>query len=190
MINLSVLVADDNPIIRKIYQKRLQETNHDVTIVNDGLQAIHEIEKRHFDVVLTDLVMPGVDGLGLLQSIKDKDPSTEVIVITGKSSIDTAVKAIKKGAIDYLEKPINFDELFLRLNKIEEMKSIIKNAEDLRDAMEFTESSAAQTIQQLEESLIKAQQKQSSINSLAKDNSLSDSEKIVQIINIISNTGS
>ena len=73
-----------------------------------------------------------------------------MIVITAHSSVDTAVDAMKKGAVDYLEKPVNFDELFLRLEKISEVKALMKNAGDLREAMDVTESSAAQTIQNLE----------------------------------------
>ncbi len=86
----------------------------------------------------------------MLKIAKEKSVDIEVIVITAHSSVDTAVDAMKKGAVDYLEKPVNFDELFLRLEKISEVKALMKNAGDLREAMNVTESSAAQTIQNLE----------------------------------------
>nr|WP_321467895.1 response regulator [uncultured Desulfobulbus sp.] len=95
--------------------------------------------------------MPGdIGGLELLNLVKEKNANIEVIVITAHSSVNTAVEAMKKGAADYLEKPINFDELFLRLEKVAQVKALMKNAGDLREAMDVTEHSAAQTIQKLE----------------------------------------
>ncbi|HFQ90700.1 MAG TPA: response regulator, partial [Desulfobulbus sp.] len=151
MKQMSILVADDDPVIRRLLERRLGESGYDVTVASDGMEAARLLDQEHFDVVITDLVMPGdIGGIELLQVAKDRDISTEVIVITAYSSIDTAVEAMKKGAVDYLEKPINFDELFLRLDKIAQMRALIRNAGDLREAMDVTEASAAQTIQQLE----------------------------------------
>ena len=150
-MSMSILVADDDPVIRRLFEKRLQDAGYTVHVAEDGMQAGSMLAASHFDVVITDLVMPGdIGGIELLQIAKDKDPLTEVIVITAHSSIDTAVSAMKKGAADYLEKPVNFDELFLRLEKINELRSLIRNADDLRNAMDVTESTAAQTIGDLE----------------------------------------
>jgi len=150
-MSMSILVADDDPVIRRLFEKRLQDAGYTVQVAEDGMQAGSMLAASHFDVVVTDLVMPGdIGGIELLQIAKDNDPLTEVIVITAHSSIDTAVSAMKKGAADYLEKPVNFDELFLRLEKINEVRSLIRNADDLRNAMDVTESTAAQTIGDLE----------------------------------------
>jgi len=76
-------------------------------------------EPQSFDVVLTDLMIPGeIGGIEVLQIAKEINDKTEVVLITAHSSVDTAVQAMKKGAADYLEKPLSFDELFLRLDKI------------------------------------------------------------------------
>ncbi len=151
MKQMRILVADDDPVIRRLLEKRLSENGYDVTVVSDGMEAARLVDRKRFDVVITDLVMPGdIGGIELLQVVKDRDIATEVIVITAYSSIDTAVDAMKKGAVDYLEKPINFEELFLRLDKIAQVRALIRNAGDLREAMDVTEASAAQTIQQLE----------------------------------------
>ena len=150
-MSMSILVADDDPVIRRLFEKRLQDAGYTVHVAEDGMQAGSILAASHFDVVITDLVMPGdIGGIELLQIAKDKDPLTEVIVVTAHSSIDTAVSAMKKGAADYLEKPVNFDELFLRLEKINELRSLIRDADDLRNAMDVTESTAAQTIGDLE----------------------------------------
>jgi DNA-binding NtrC family response regulator len=159
MNSMAILVADDDPVIRKLFEKRLNRAGYQVTVAVDGVEAAHLLDITPFDVVITDLVMPGdIDGIELLKRVKDKSVDIEVIVITAHSSVDTAVDAMKKGAVDYLEKPINFDELFLRLEKIAEVKALMKNADDLREAMNVTEFSAAQTIQDLE--IINSEQRQ------------------------------
>lgn len=151
MNSMTILIADDDPVIRKLFEKRLKKEGYEVTVAADGTEAARLLDATSFDVVITDLVMPGdIGGIELLKIAKEKSVDIEVIVITAHSSVDTAVDAMKKGAVDYLEKPINFDELFLRLEKIAEVKALMKNAGDLREAMNVTESSAAQTIQDLE----------------------------------------
>ena len=151
MNTMTILVADDDPVIRKLLEKRLGNEGYEVTVAADGTEAANLLDALPFDVVITDLIMPGeIGGIELLNIAKEKNIEIEVIVITAHSSVDTAVDAMKKGAVDYLEKPINFDELFLRLEKISEVKALMKSAGDLREAMDVTESSAAQTIQDLE----------------------------------------
>jgi len=151
MNTMTILVADDDPVIRKLFEKRLSKEGYEVTVAADGAEAAILLDSMPFDVIITDLVMPGdIGGIELLNLAKEKNIEIEVIVITAHSSVDTAVDAMKKGAVDYLEKPVNFDELFLRLEKIAEVKALMKSAGDLREAMDVTESSAAQTIQNLE----------------------------------------
>jgi len=151
MNTMTILIADDDPVIRKLFEKRLTREGYGVTVASDGTEAARLLDAMSFDVVITDLVMPGeIGGIELLNIAKEKNIEIDVIVITAHSSVDTAVDAMKKGAVDYLEKPVNFDELFLRLEKISEVKALMKSAGDLREAMDVTESSAAQTIQHLE----------------------------------------
>jgi DNA-binding NtrC family response regulator len=151
MKSMTILVADDDPVIRTLLQKRLNNAGYQVVVAVDGTEAAQHLGSMAFDVVITDLVMPGpIGGIELLNLAKEKCVDIEVIVITAHSSVHTAVDAMKKGAVDYLEKPINFDELFLRLEKIAAVKALVKNAGDLREAMNVTEHSAAQTIQNLE----------------------------------------
>ncbi len=185
-MNMSILVADDDPVIRKLFEKRLANGGYEVTVAEDGIEAARLLANHHFDVVITDLVMPGgVGGIELLQIAKENDVMTEVIVITAHSSIDTAVDAMKKGAVDYLEKPVNFDELFLRLDKIDQMRSLVRNADDLRNAMEVTESSAAQTIQDLEITAAGLQLKLDQIEEVLLDGQLSDEERVEKALRII-----
>ncbi|MCK5509791.1 MAG: response regulator [Desulfobacterales bacterium] len=172
MKDLKILFVDDDPVTRKLMEKKLQIEEYETTIAINGVEAVDLISKYRFDVILTDLMMPGgVDGIGVLQATKEKFPQTEVVLITAYASIDTAVTAMKQGAFDYLQKPINFDELFLLLDKISNLKKLDKAAGDLREAMDVTESNAAQTIQNLEMSLSKLDGKLADIKSvLAKQN--------------------
>jgi len=88
---------------------------------------------------------------------------TEVILITAFASVENAVEAMRKGAADYLQKPINHDELMLRLEKISSMNALIKNAGDLREAMDVTEQNAAATIQNLEMEISRLNRKLSEV---------------------------
>jgi DNA-binding NtrC family response regulator len=151
MTSLKILVVDDDPVTRTLLTKRLIHEEYTVDTAENGLIAIGEMARKFFDVVLTDLVMPGgVDGIGVLEEAKRINIKTEVVLITAHASVDNAIEAMKKGAADYLQKPINFDELFLRLDKIRNLKMLIKNASDLREAMDVTEKTSAETIQDLE----------------------------------------
>lgn len=151
MTNLQILVVDDDPVTRTLLTKRLIAEEHRVDVAENGVVAVEKIARQFYDVVLTDLMMPGgVDGIGVLEEAKRANIKTEVILITAHASVDNAIEAMKKGAVDYLQKPINFDELFLRLDKIRNLKMLIKNASDLREAMDITEKTSAETIQDLE----------------------------------------
>lgn len=151
MDNFKVLIVDDDSFLLTITEKALKKADYDVKTANDGDQALLLLSEYAFDVVITDLVMPGeVDGIGILDAAKAADNQTEVILITGYASVDSAVTAMKKGAADYLQKPVNFEELKIRLEKIRHVKALVKETNDLREAMDVTENRAGQTIRDLE----------------------------------------
>jgi len=151
MKKLNILVVDDEPSVCEVIQERLEIADYQVETAENGEEATGLITRHHYDVVLTDLKMPGeVDGIGVLEAAKARNINTEVILITGHGSVDNAVKAMKKGANDYLRKPINLGELVLRLEKISNIRDLGKHASDLREAMNVTEEAAAQTISDLE----------------------------------------
>jgi DNA-binding NtrC family response regulator len=106
-----ILVVDDEKPQRDILQLILDEEGHDVTTATSGQHAVQLAEKHHFDLVLTDLKMPGMDGLQLLSALINHDPSTCVIMMTAHGSIDSAKEAIRLGAYDYLEKPLEKEAL-------------------------------------------------------------------------------
>ena len=124
-------------------------------------------------------MMPGgVDGIGVLETAKENDIKTDVILITAHGSIDNAILAMKKGATDYLQKPINFDELILRLEKIQTLKHLMKNASDLREAMEVTEQTSSETIQHLELAVADLEDNLVSIKTILSQADISAEERI------------
>lgn len=186
MENLSILVVDDDPVIRRLLQQRLKNENYRVLVADDGYQAERLLKKQRFDVVLTDLVMPGdIGGIEVLEITKELSPDTEVVLITAHSSVDTAVAAMKKGAADYLEKPINFDELFLRMDKIANLKSLIRSAKDIEQAMSVTESEAATTIQNLEMTVVRLRETLDRVEMVLRNQERGEDERITEVIDII-----
>lgn len=100
-----ILVIDDEEVVRLSHRRILAGDHFNVETVLDGIEALQLLERQSVDVVLLDLRMPGMDGISVLKTIKEKWPEIEVVVITGYPSIETAKEAIQLGAYDYLAKP-------------------------------------------------------------------------------------
>ncbi len=111
-----ILLVDDEKSIRISFKRELQRY-YDVTTASCYEEAISFLSKDRFDLVITDLVMPGMDGLELLKSIKTNYPETHVIILTGYGKIGEVIEATRAGADDFLLKPCDIDELLLRINK-------------------------------------------------------------------------
>lgn len=187
MNNLKILVVDDDTVTLSLLGKKLKKAEHEVETAGNGSEAVDLVSNSYYDVVITDLKMPGgVDGLDVLDAVKTRQTQTEVILLTGYASVETAVEAMKKGAIDYLQKPINFDELFLRLDKISNLKNLIKSAGDLRDAMEVTEGNAVQTIQNLEMEVSLLQGKLSDARHILLKKKIDEGERVKLALDIMS----
>lgn len=134
-MSMKIFIAEDEEITLKHLMYALKNEGYGVAGARDGIDAWRKIEKEHFDLVITDIKMPGMDGLSLLEKVKDKWADTDVIVITGFGSIDSAVEAMKKGAYDYITKPFNLDELILKVGKIREKKSLEKENTALKASL-------------------------------------------------------
>ena len=102
-----ILVADDDEDVRTFLAQTLERAGHDVTQVADGAAAVRAAREEPFDVVLTDLRMPGTDGMTVVRTVRTEQPDVEVIVLTAFGDVTTAVDAMKLGAFDYLEKPVS-----------------------------------------------------------------------------------
>ncbi len=128
-----ILVVDDEVSIREMIKKGLSQMGEfNVETAQNGVEAIEKIEKEIFDLVLTDLKMPEMDGLELLRNIKGTRPEVMVILMTAYGSIETAVEAMKMGANDYITKPINFEDLLLHISKVQKESLLLKENRLLR----------------------------------------------------------
>ncbi len=113
-----ILVIDDEPIVRTSCERTLAPEGYDVTAVASGKEGLEMLEKETFGLVLLDLKMPDMDGIEVLDNIKNKWPDTKVVMVTGYSTVDTAVQALRFGAFNFIEKPFTPDTL---LNAVKEV---------------------------------------------------------------------
>jgi DNA-binding NtrC family response regulator len=128
-----ILVVDDEAPLREMLKRGLSQMGgFSVDVAQDGLEAIQKVEKDVFDLVLTDMKMPEMDGIELLKMIKGTRPEVMVILMTAHGSIETAVEAMKIGANDYITKPIDLNELLIHISKTQKESLLLKENRLLR----------------------------------------------------------
>lgn len=118
-----VLLVDDEAEFVEQLSERLKLRNYDVTAAYSGEEAIDKIKQFLYDVVILDVSMPGMDGIEALKSIKKARPLTEVIMLTGHATVESAIEGMKLGAFDFLLKPTETEDLTDKINKARERKS-------------------------------------------------------------------
>jgi two-component system, NtrC family, response regulator len=133
MIKGKVIVIDDEVNAAAALETLLREDGYEVSCANDARDGLALLEKTDADVVLTDLRMPGIDGLELLQRIKEIRPEVMVLLMTAYGTVKTAVRAMKLGAEDYLGKPIDVEELEVVLERVIEKKRLLEETQVLRE---------------------------------------------------------
>ncbi len=124
MEDYKILFVDDDSAIRSIVDKYLSREGYKVYLAESGVEALKLLKAKKFDIVFTDFKMPGIDGIELLARIKEYSPEIEVIIVTGHGTMESAVKAMKTGSYDYLQKPFKLDLLKIIINRIVEEKKI------------------------------------------------------------------
>jgi DNA-binding NtrC family response regulator len=121
---MDILLADDEKAIAITLKDDLEGAGHKVTVVGDGLAAKEQLAARRFDVLISDIKMPGMTGMELLKEAKKDHPMMQVILITGYGTIESAVEAMKSGAFEYILKPFYNDEIIHLLNRIAEIRRL------------------------------------------------------------------
>lgn len=119
-IEANILLVDDEEAFLKVLSQRLESRGMKVDTSTTGEAAIAKAKAKGFDAIVLDLAMPGVDGMETLKRIKDDNPDLQIIMLTGHASVDKSVEAMKEGAVDFMEKPVDLQQL---LRKIEEAKN-------------------------------------------------------------------
>ncbi len=139
MMSRKILLADDEQIARENLEYILKKEGYETVAVESGARAVEELAKKEFDLVITDLRMPQVDGMQVLERTKELQPDTEVLVITGYATVNTAVEAMQKGAYHYLAKPYQNDEVRILVRKALEKRDLQLRVQELQRQVEAQE---------------------------------------------------
>jgi DNA-binding NtrC family response regulator len=131
----SILVVDDKDSVRRMLADTLVSNGHQVEVARNGNSAVEKAKGNHFDLVLTDLKLPEMDGLEVLNAVKESDPETAVIVMTAYGTIETAVSAMKLGAFDFLTKPFDPDHLTVLIDRALENRRLMAENSLLRSEL-------------------------------------------------------
>ncbi|MBW1802430.1 MAG: response regulator [Deltaproteobacteria bacterium] len=130
-MNLNALIVDDDTKLLTILKSLLTEEKLDVTTSDNGLDAINKCTEQQFDLIISDLMMPGASGLEVLKEARKVSPATLVILVTGFASLETAIEAIREGAYDYITKPFKLDEIKIVVNNAKEKIYLVRENERL-----------------------------------------------------------
>lgn len=131
-----VMVVDDERTQLELVGGFLEKAGFEVVLMESAVQALERFRKEPFDLVMTDQRMPEMSGLDLLKRLREADPEVAVIVVTAYGSIETAVTAMKEGATDYLVKPLNLDEVRLRIERVKHSHQLVRENIELREALQ------------------------------------------------------
>ena len=138
MNSKKVLVIDDEPVVRDGCRMVLMKEGHEVAICETGREGLIAAQKGQYDIVILDLKLPDIDGMEILATIMKEKPQTSVIIITGYSTVQNAIQAMKLGAFDYLAKPFSDDELVLSVERALEKKHLVEQNLSLRRQLSDT----------------------------------------------------
>lgn len=131
----SIMIVDDEKNTREGLKWALEATGAEIHLASDGEEALVRLGSQPVDLVLSDLKMPRLDGMELLTHVREESPETDFVILTGHGTVETAVEAMKKGAFDYVIKPVNIDELQLMIQRCFEQKDLRRENEQLRAAV-------------------------------------------------------
>lgn len=130
-----ILLVDDDKNFLEVYSNILEINHYKVILASNGRQALEILNKKNVSVVVTDIIMPKMDGLELLEHIKEKDDKIQVIMLTAEGSIDGAVEAMRLGAFTYLEKPVNIEDLLVKIKRAQEIYGIHQENISLKEQL-------------------------------------------------------
>src|SRR5438093_6962749 len=152
----TILLIEDNERMAQVLARHMEMEGHTVVMVVDGEKGIEELRRQKVDLVLTDLKVPRKSGLEVLQAVKEENPMIPVVVMTAHGTIETAVKAVKEGAFDFLQKPVDPDHLLIIIGKALETRQLV--TENLILKEELSQTKYAKMVGQ-SRALLEAQEK-------------------------------
>lgn len=138
-LEANVLVVDDEEQFLKVFSERLEGRGMKVDTAASGEDALKRVKGKEFDAIILDLVMPGMGGIETLERIKRENPDVQIIMLTGHGTVEKGVEAMKAGAVDFLEKPVDLNKLLERVEKAKQKKILIvekKHEEQIKEIVQ------------------------------------------------------
>ncbi|RLD69292.1 MAG: sigma-54-dependent Fis family transcriptional regulator [Bacteroidetes bacterium] len=127
-----ILVIDDEKPIRNTLKEILEYEDHQVEIASDGFEGLEKAKENTYDIILCDIKMPNMDGIEVLEKLEELSPDVPVVMISGHGSVETAVEALKKGAYDFIEKPLELNRLLVTIRNALEKKDLVVETKKLK----------------------------------------------------------
>ncbi len=134
-MSAKVLIVDDEKVIRDSMEVLLKDEGYKAETAPDGEEALGKIKEENYDIIITDIKMPKIDGIELMQQAKNISPDSFFIIMTAYASVNTAIEALRQGAYDYLIKPVEFDDVILRLKRLISYKRLVTENVSLRQRL-------------------------------------------------------
>jgi DNA-binding NtrC family response regulator len=132
-LKAKVLLVDDEEDFLKTLAERLETRGLKVTTATSGEDALASVEGQEFDLIVLDLAMPGLDGLETLKRIKVRQPEAEIIMLSGQGSIKTSIEAMKLGAEDFLQKPVDISELLDKISEAKDKRMLVLQSKSIKE---------------------------------------------------------
>lgn len=132
-LKAKVLLVDDEQDFLTTLSERLEARGLKVNTAASGEDAVKQVDDQNYDLIILDLAMPGIDGLETLKRIKAKQPDTEIIMLSGQGSIKTSIEAMKLGAEDFMEKPVNISELMAKISEAQNKRLLLLQSKSIKE---------------------------------------------------------
>jgi DNA-binding NtrC family response regulator len=132
-LKAKVLLVDDETDFLNTLAERLEARGLKVNTASSGEDAVTKVDNQSFDLIVLDLAMPGIDGLETLKRIKAKQPDAEIIMLSGQGSIKTSIEAMKLGAEDFIEKPVNITELLDKISEAKDKRLLVLQSKSVKE---------------------------------------------------------
>ena len=141
-LHAKVLLVDDEEEFLKTLTSRLELRGLKVTGATRGAEAVQLADKQNFDAIVIDLAMPGMDGLETLKRIKKNHPNAEIIMLSGQGTVKTSIEAMKLGAEDFLEKPVDIQELLTKIDEMKNKRILVLQKQSMEEIEQILKSKA------------------------------------------------
>lgn len=137
-MSINILLVDDEKDFTEILSQRMEARGFIVEIADSGPIAINKVKEKSFDAIILDLAMPEMDGIDVLKNLLKENPDLQIIFLTGHATLEKGIEAVKLGAVDFMEKPVDIEKLLEKVNEAKTEKdhlSEIKTEKDIKDIL-------------------------------------------------------